>query len=123
MLSPIHLMIVALIVLLLFGNRFPSVMRSLGSGISEFKKGIHDLEDGIRKSADEATEDAHLTETSGTVQTASQPAETPSTVQAASQPAETPSTVQAASQPAETPTVTQAISQPAETPPSGAKLV
>jgi Sec-independent protein translocase protein TatA len=27
-------------VLLLFGNRLPSVMRSLGVGITEFKKGI-----------------------------------------------------------------------------------
>ena len=29
-----------LVVLLLFGNRLPSVMRSLGVGITEFKKGI-----------------------------------------------------------------------------------
>ena len=35
-----ELMIFALISLLLFGNRLPSVMRSLGVGITEFKKGI-----------------------------------------------------------------------------------
>jgi sec-independent protein translocase protein TatA len=35
-----ELMIVGLVVLLLFGNRLPSVMRSLGIGITEFKKGI-----------------------------------------------------------------------------------
>lgn len=35
-----ELMIVGLVVLLLFGNRLPSVMRSLGVGITEFKKGI-----------------------------------------------------------------------------------
>ena len=35
-----QLLIVGLIVLLLFGNRLPSVMRSLGEGITEFKKGI-----------------------------------------------------------------------------------
>jgi len=29
-----------MVVLLLFGNRLPSVMRSLGEGITEFKKGI-----------------------------------------------------------------------------------
>jgi sec-independent protein translocase protein TatA len=28
------------IVLLLFGNRLPSVMRSLGRGVTEFKKGL-----------------------------------------------------------------------------------
>jgi sec-independent protein translocase protein TatA len=35
-----EMMIVGMIVLLLFGNRLPSVMRSLGVGITEFKKGI-----------------------------------------------------------------------------------
>jgi sec-independent protein translocase protein TatA len=39
-----QMLIVALVVLLLFGNRLPSVMRSLGQGINEFKKGIK--EDG-----------------------------------------------------------------------------
>ncbi len=35
-----ELMIVGMVVLLLFGNRLPSVMRSLGIGITEFKKGV-----------------------------------------------------------------------------------
>jgi sec-independent protein translocase protein TatA len=35
-----ELMIVAFIALLLFGHRLPSVMRSMGSGINEFKKGM-----------------------------------------------------------------------------------
>jgi sec-independent protein translocase protein TatA len=39
-----ELMVVCVIALLLFGNRLPSVMRSLGSGITEFKKGLHDVE-------------------------------------------------------------------------------
>ncbi|TWU27537.1 twin arginine translocase protein A [Bythopirellula polymerisocia] len=34
------MLIVGLIVLLLFGTRLPSVMRSLGEGITEFKKGM-----------------------------------------------------------------------------------
>jgi sec-independent protein translocase protein TatA len=38
--GPIQLVVVLLVVLLLFGNRLPSVMRSLGLGITEFKKGI-----------------------------------------------------------------------------------
>jgi len=38
--GPTQLVIVLLVVLILFGNRLPSVMRSLGEGITEFKKGI-----------------------------------------------------------------------------------
>ncbi len=38
-------LILAFIILILFGNRLPSVMRSLGSGIVEFKKGLHEIED------------------------------------------------------------------------------
>ena len=38
--GPIQLIIVLLVILVLFGNRLPSVMRSLGEGITEFKKGI-----------------------------------------------------------------------------------
>lgn len=38
--GPLQLVFVLIIVLLLFGNRLPSVMRSLGIGITEFKKGI-----------------------------------------------------------------------------------
>ncbi len=37
-----EMLIVAFVLLLLFGNRLPSVMRSLGVGITEFKKGIRD---------------------------------------------------------------------------------
>lgn len=36
----VELTVLAFVVLLLFGNRLPSVMRSLGQGITEFKKGI-----------------------------------------------------------------------------------
>jgi sec-independent protein translocase protein TatA len=38
--GPMEMLIVGMVVLLLFGNRLPSVMRSLGVGITEFKKGI-----------------------------------------------------------------------------------
>ena len=40
-LGPTELIIVAGIVLLLFGTRLPRVMRSLGEGIVEFKRGIN----------------------------------------------------------------------------------
>lgn len=41
-------LIVGFVILLLFGNRLPSVMRSLGSGIVEFKKGVKGIEDDIQ---------------------------------------------------------------------------
>ena len=43
--GPMELMIVAGIVLLLFGNRLPSVMRSLGRGVVEFKQGLQGIEE------------------------------------------------------------------------------
>jgi len=44
-LSPFHLLVVLFVVLLLFGNRLPSVMRSLGEGVVEFKKGLQGIEE------------------------------------------------------------------------------
>ena len=43
--GPMEFLIVGLIVLLLFGNRLPSVMRSLGQGMLEFKKGVQGIEE------------------------------------------------------------------------------
>jgi sec-independent protein translocase protein TatA len=40
-----ELLIIGAIVFLLFGNRLPSVMRSLGRGLVEFKKGASGIED------------------------------------------------------------------------------
>ena len=40
-----ELMIVAGVILLLFGNRLPKVMRSLGQGIVEFKRGVQGIEE------------------------------------------------------------------------------
>lgn len=37
-----EILVIALVVLLLFGTRIPSVMRSLGKGVVEFKKGLSD---------------------------------------------------------------------------------
>jgi sec-independent protein translocase protein TatA len=45
--SPIAYGVVALLALLLFGNRLPSVMRSLGRSVVEFKKGTQGIEDEI----------------------------------------------------------------------------
>ncbi len=43
--SPIEWLVVLGIALLLFGNRLPSTMRSLGRGVIEFKKGLQGIED------------------------------------------------------------------------------
>ena len=43
----VELTVLGGIVLLLFGNRLPSVMRSLGQGITEFKRGIKTGEDDV----------------------------------------------------------------------------
>ena len=54
--GPVELIIVAGIVLLLFGNRLPSVMRSMGRGIVEFKKGVQGIEDQSEADAVKASE-------------------------------------------------------------------
>ena len=46
--------LIGLVALILFGPRLPSVMRSLGKGIVEFKKGIRDTEDDINREIDSA---------------------------------------------------------------------
>jgi sec-independent protein translocase protein TatA len=40
--SPLQMLIVAAVILLLFGHRLPSTMRSLGKGLTEFKKGLRE---------------------------------------------------------------------------------
>jgi sec-independent protein translocase protein TatA len=45
--GPWEMMILAGVCLLFFGNRLPSVMRSLGKSVVEFKKGISGIEDDI----------------------------------------------------------------------------
>lgn len=39
-LSPFKLLIIAGVILLIFGNRLPATMRSLGRSVTEFKKGL-----------------------------------------------------------------------------------
>jgi TatA/E family protein of Tat protein translocase len=44
-LGTVELLIVAGVILLLFGSRLPKVMRSLGEGIVEFKRGVQGIEE------------------------------------------------------------------------------
>lgn len=43
--GPVELAVVALVILLLFGSRLPSLMRSLGRGVVEFKRGAQGIDD------------------------------------------------------------------------------
>ena len=40
-----ELIVIALVILLLFGNRLPTMMRSLGQGVVEFKKGVQGIDE------------------------------------------------------------------------------
>lgn len=47
-----ELIVIGLIALLFFGRRLPEVGRSLGKGIVEFKKGLRDVEDEVKRESD-----------------------------------------------------------------------
>lgn len=51
-LSPETLLLVGFVALLLFGNRLPGVMRSLGQGVTEFKKGLEGTPEDDAKKAE-----------------------------------------------------------------------
>lgn len=56
--GPFEMLIIAVVVLLLFGNRLPSTMRSLGKGVVEFKKGIQGIEDDLDQAANKKKDDS-----------------------------------------------------------------
>ena len=45
--GPVELLVLGMIVLLLFGKRLPSTMRSLGQSIVEFKRGVKGIDNDI----------------------------------------------------------------------------
>jgi len=49
--------IILIVALLLFGPRLPSVMRSIGKGVVEFKKGLRDVEDDVDDAVDKAVDE------------------------------------------------------------------
>ena len=46
-LGPSHIIVLGVIAVLLFGDRLPEVMRSLGRGMVEFKKGLSGIETAL----------------------------------------------------------------------------
>ncbi|MFP4057669.1 MAG: twin-arginine translocase TatA/TatE family subunit [Candidatus Brocadiia bacterium] len=59
--GPFEMVIIGMVALLLFGPRLPSVMRSIGKGIVEFKKGLRDTEDEISRQI-ESSDDSDATQ-------------------------------------------------------------
>ncbi len=45
--GPVEIAIIGIVALLLFGRRLPEVMRNLGKGIVEFKRGVRGIEDQV----------------------------------------------------------------------------
>ncbi|MDJ0975371.1 MAG: twin-arginine translocase TatA/TatE family subunit [Planctomycetota bacterium] len=54
--------IVLLVILLLFGRRLPGVARSLGQGISSFKKGLNDPVDEEKGESEKPSGNANASE-------------------------------------------------------------
>ena len=49
-----EIILIALVVLLLWGGKkIPELMKGIGKGVSNFKKGLNDIEDEIKKPVDE----------------------------------------------------------------------
>ena len=48
--GPTEMLIVGIIAVILFGNRLPSVARSLGKSMTEFKKGMREFENEMHSS-------------------------------------------------------------------------
>ena len=48
-----ELIVVAAVLLLLFGTRLPKVARSLGLGVSEFKKGLKNVQEDVQSAGSE----------------------------------------------------------------------
>ena len=49
-----EMLVILLVILLVFGRRVPEVMRSLGRGVTQFKKGLRDVEDEVQRELDES---------------------------------------------------------------------
>lgn len=53
--GPWQIIIVLVVVLLLFGNRLPSLARSLGMSLTEFKKGVKEIDESKPDDTKEAS--------------------------------------------------------------------
>lgn len=53
--------IILIVALLIFGPRLPSMMRSVGKSLTEFKKGVRGVEDDVKQAGNEPKSDAEKT--------------------------------------------------------------
>ena len=52
-----EIIVIALIILLLFGGKkIPELMRGLGKGVSQFKKGMNDIEQELNSETEKSVE-------------------------------------------------------------------
>lgn len=49
-LGPMEMMIIGVLAVLLFGNKLPEVAKNMGKSFSDFKKGMHGIEDEVNSS-------------------------------------------------------------------------
>ncbi len=61
-------LIILIVALLIFGKRLPEVMKSLGKGIVEFKKGVKGVEDDVEDASSKTTQKKIDTEKEATKQ-------------------------------------------------------
>jgi sec-independent protein translocase protein TatA len=47
--GPMEIAVIGIVMLLLFGNRLPSVMGSIGRSVVEFKKGVNDIKEPLEE--------------------------------------------------------------------------
>ena len=58
-LGPMEMIMIAIVGLLIFGNRLPDVGRSLGKGLVEFKKGLKGVQDDMEQADREIDKDTN----------------------------------------------------------------
>jgi sec-independent protein translocase protein TatA len=56
-LGPFEMVVILVVALLLFGSRLPNVARKMGRSITEFKKGLKDVESDVKNVMDDAETD------------------------------------------------------------------
>jgi len=61
-------LIILIVALLIFGKRLPEVMKSLGRGIVEFKKGVKGVEEEVDSASNKSTSKKIETEKDATKQ-------------------------------------------------------